>query len=137
MNYSVLSFGGPVLNGAGQTAFTATLTGADVDNTNDRGLWATDLDGLVTLVIREGDLFDVDDDPINEDYRTVASIINYDGIGNEGGRASSFNDAGQLAFSATFTDGSSGVFVATIPEPTSLALLSLTGLAMGRRRPGV
>lgn len=137
MNYSVLSFGGPVLNGAGQTAFTATLTGADVDNTNDRGLWATDLDGLVTLVIREGDLFDVDDDPINEDYRTVASIINYVGIGNEGGRASSFNDAGQLAFSATFTDGSSGVFVATIPEPTSLALLSLTGLAMRRRRPEV
>ena len=131
VNYSFLNR--PVLNGAGQTAFFARLIGSGVDSTNGSGIWATDPDGQLTLVIRLGDRFDIDDDPFNEEFRTVASVNIFENTGNEDGRPSSFNDAGQLAFSATFTDGSSGVFVATIPEPTSIALLSLAGLALRQR----
>ena len=62
INFGFLG-GGPLFNGVGQIAFTAELTGTGVDTTNDVGIWATDLDGLLTLIVREGDLFDVNDDP--------------------------------------------------------------------------
>jgi hypothetical protein len=35
--------------------------------------------------------------------------------GGDDGRSTSLNDNGQLVFSLSFTDGSSGVFIATIP----------------------
>ncbi|MEM6459340.1 MAG: choice-of-anchor tandem repeat NxxGxxAF-containing protein [Planctomycetota bacterium] len=132
VNYS--SFSAPVLNGSGQTAFRGGLTGAGVDSTNDSGIWATDPDGLLTLIIRTGDLFDVDDDPVLEDLRTVSSVNLFTNSGGEDGRFNSFNDAGQLAFFASFTDGSEGIFVTTIPEPASLALLALGLTAALTRR---
>ncbi len=41
----------PVLNNAGLTAFSASLTGAGVDSTNSHGIWSGDSTGL-TLVAR-------------------------------------------------------------------------------------
>jgi len=105
-------FGRNSLNGAGQTAFRADLTGTGVDSTNDRGIWVTDLDGVLTLIAREGDLFDVDDDPQVDDLRTISGLdINFGGSGGEDGRPTGFNDLGQLAFQLDFTDGSAGVFI--------------------------
>jgi hypothetical protein len=47
---------------------------------------------------------------------------------------SGFNDARQIAFQATFTDGSSGVFVSVVPEPTAgAAILALVAGAALRR----
>lgn len=43
----------PAMNGAGQTAFVAPLTGAGVDMTNDTGLWS-DAGGVLELIAREG-----------------------------------------------------------------------------------
>jgi len=43
------------VNGAGQVAFTAALTGTGVTSSNDRSLWLTDGAGGVSLVAREGD----------------------------------------------------------------------------------
>ena len=53
--------------------------------------------------------------------------------------ASGFNDRGQVAFLATFTDGSSGLFVSNlvaVPEPDTGLLCCLVVMAMGlcRRR---
>jgi hypothetical protein len=50
-----------------------------------------------------------------------------------------FNDLGQFAFLATFTDGSSGIFVsnvAAIPEPNGLILATLlaSALIVAKRR---
>jgi hypothetical protein len=118
-------FNDPVLNGAGQTAFLGFFAGAGVDSSNDRGLLATDPAGVLTLIARTGDLFDVDDDPLIDDLRTIASIGFVTGSGGEDGRPTSFNDAGQLAFRLGFTDGTQGIFVANtvaIPEPSSLLL---------------
>lgn len=141
------------VNARGQVAFMTHITG-DIDNNDeydnlsvsDSGntLYATDLDGTLHIVARTGQLFDVSSNPNFPDLReiltlSVVDILGVDSaISLESGRGTFFNDAGQLAFTATFTDGTSGVFVAStfmIPEPGSLALLSLGGVALlGRRR---
>ncbi len=140
-----LNFSRPLLNGVGQIAFVGQLTGTGVDSTNDSGIWVTDLDGLLTLVVREGDLLDVNDDPLINDLRTISSVDLTDGLGarptssgGEDGRATSFNDASQLAFRLGFTDGSEGIFVATVPEPGTLAVFvvgATFALRQRHRRP--
>ena len=128
-------FDDPVINAAGQTAFLAfLLTGNGVTFSNNAGLWATDPDGLLTLIARTGDLFDVNDDPFTDDFRTISSVSFFANSSGEDGRATSFNDAGQLAFFLSFTDGSQGLFVASVPEPAGLAVLGLGGVALLLRR---
>jgi hypothetical protein len=128
----------PSINALGQTIFSATLTGSGIDSTNDMGIWATDIDGVLKLIVRAGDQLEV----ASGDLRTISSVgFIGDTIkgaqttrptGNEDGFGSGFNDRGQLAFAATFTDGTSGVFVsnlvasAPVPEPPTLALISGT-----------
>ncbi|HUN80360.1 MAG TPA: choice-of-anchor tandem repeat NxxGxxAF-containing protein, partial [Phycisphaerae bacterium] len=48
------NFGDPDIDAAGDVCFSATLTGAGVDPTNDTGIWET-LNGSLTLVARKGD----------------------------------------------------------------------------------
>lgn len=98
----------PVLNGAGQTAFRAFLTGPDVNSDNDGGIWAEDPDGVLTLIVRDGDTIQV----APGDARTINYTDLILGAGGQDGRPTSFNDSGQLAFRATFTDGAEGIFVA-------------------------
>lgn len=135
--------GGPALNALGQIAFQSQLAGLGgvvVDASNNFGIYATDLDGLLVEVIRKGDLIDVNNDPLIDDLRTVDSLSLFTGTGNVDGRRSSFfNDLGQIAFSASFTDGSSGVFISNavaIPEPASALLLVLGSPLLIRRRMG-
>ncbi|MEM9753214.1 MAG: choice-of-anchor tandem repeat NxxGxxAF-containing protein [Planctomycetota bacterium] len=121
-------FGGflttPAINLAGQLAFSVGLTGVGVDETNDAGIWATDIDGAPALIVRKGDLFDVDSDPDHEDLRVVESFNSVlRASGNEDGQHSGFNDKGQLVFALNFTDGTSGIFVAN----TLSALSGMTG----------
>jgi len=128
----------PALNNAGQTAFSGFLAGTGVDGSNDRGIWAEDLQGVLTLIARTGDLLDVDDG-LGTDFRTIRFLSFAGGTGNGDGRNRGFNDLGQFAFSATFTDGTSGVFVSNlvaVPEPTAwvLAVAGLLGLGVLRRR---
>lgn len=99
-----------------------------MDNSNENGIWAQDLSGELKLIARTGDQLDVDDGP-GTDFRTISDLSFIGGVGAEDYvERSGFNDQGQLAFSATFTDGSSGVFVSNlvaVPEPGSLLLASL------------
>jgi len=44
------------VNEAGTAAFAAAVNGSDVDVSNDQGLWATDPEGRLRLVAREGQL---------------------------------------------------------------------------------
>ena len=117
-------FRSPTLNNHGQVAFAAEVTelvySGGINHTNDLGVWATDTSGQLQLIFRKGDLFDVNDDPLIDDLRTIAHFEMITGSGGEDGRATNFNDAGQLAFHLSFTDGTSGIFVATIGLPGDL-----------------
>lgn len=108
-----------VLNNAGQVAFFSTLTNNGVPSSNDSGIWMTAGDGALRLVVRTGTVLELGPG----DLRTVVSLaflgadetslpVRYDG----------FNDRGQLAFLAGLSDGTVGVFVAQIPEPSSMSL---------------
>ena len=73
-----------------------------------------------------GDVLDASNDPVGSDLRTIEFLSPDSGhIG--------FNDRGQVAFYARFTDGTSGVFVSgavAIPEPSAvLAFITCLALA--------
>ncbi|MEM8782197.1 MAG: choice-of-anchor tandem repeat NxxGxxAF-containing protein [Planctomycetota bacterium] len=112
VNFS--AFSAPAFNDAGQAAFFGQLVGSGVVADNDFGVWFRDPGGPLELLFREGDLFDVDDDPGVEDLRTVQSFSFAPNENGENGGRTGFNDAGQLSFGITFTDGTQGLFVATL-----------------------
>lgn len=100
------------LNTAGQVAFVSPLTGSGITPANDLGIWATDPAGLLTKVAREGDLFEVG----TGDIRVIASLDPF--VTSLG-----LDDLGEVTFAARFTDGSSGIFIAAVPEPRWAAAL--------------
>lgn len=102
------------LNSAGQIVIRSNLTGKNVTPANDVGIWASDLEGNLNLVVREGQQIDVNNDPAIDDFRTICEL-EFGSVpsGNEDGRDSVLNDSGQITFGASFTDGSSGIFVSS------------------------
>ncbi len=76
----------PTLNNAGQTAFTASLTGSGVDSTNIQGLWSEG-SGSLALVARSG-----------SQAANTPSGVNYGFLDYP-----LLNDAGQTAFRAFLT----------------------------------
>lgn len=129
-------FNSMTLNNVGQVAFITNLIGTGIGpgSGNGSGLWATDNSGNVLLVARQGDLFDVDPNPLVTDNRTINLISYASGASGQDGIGRGFNDAGQLVFNLTFTDNTSGVFVATIPAPSAAVMMGMAGLAAVRRR---
>jgi hypothetical protein len=123
-------FSNLTMMGTGQLVLTSTLMGSNIDTTNDVGLWAQDPNGLLSLIVREGDPFAV----APGDVRTV-SFINF---APPTGGTPPVNNRGEIALHLLFTDGSSGIFVARIPEPGTFFLFSLVmsicGLTTIRRR---
>jgi len=118
--------GQPALNAAGQVAFSSLLAGEGINGGNDKGIWAEDRQRELFLIAREGELLEVEPG----DFRTIESLSFLGGTGNDDGRQSAFNDLGQLAFQARFTDGTEGIFVSNlvaVPEPSNL-LLILSGM---------
>lgn len=121
----------PAMNDKDQLAFLGSLTGAGVDTTNDRAIFGYDPAAGVRALIREGDQIEVEPG----DLRTIAELFFLAGSGGQDGKARTLNDNSELSFVATFVDGSSGVFITTIPAPSAGAALALFGLAAaGRRR---
>lgn len=125
----------PLLNSAGRLAFAAALQlGGDVTSANYGGIWEQDAQGVLRLVVRFGDTIEV----APGDFRTISTLrFTAPASGGEDGRIRAVNDQGQLLYYAQFTDGTGGLFVATVvPEPASgiLALIaSLTGVLLVRR----
>jgi hypothetical protein len=124
-----------VLNGRGQVAFQAFLAGPGIGNPHS-GIWAEDVLGELHLIARMGDLLEV----APNDFRTIVAMDLFGtftgGFGNESGYSSGFNERGQVAFSASFTDGTSGIFVSdlvAVPEPSAFFLLSIGSASLLRR----
>lgn len=120
------------MNALGWTALPVALRSGQ---SSTGSLWAVSPEGALSLVLRTGQLFDVNDDPLVTDLRTLSSFSMVAGVtGGQDGFARALNDRNELVYRATFTDGSSGVFVTTIPTPGAFALLVLAGLAVPQRR---
>ena len=99
----------PVVNGHGQTMFSANLS------TGDSAIFATDPFGdnpaeSIVKVVRVGDVL-----PTGPSQTGIlAGFTVQTNSGGEDGRATGFNDAGQLAFHASFTNGSTALMVARV-----------------------
>ncbi|MEL6497992.1 MAG: choice-of-anchor tandem repeat NxxGxxAF-containing protein [Planctomycetota bacterium] len=109
------SFGPPAFNTRRQIAFSAQLSGGAQPS---QGLWLMNECRELSLLAQVGEAFDVDDSPTCIDLRVVIpGSIGYVGrSGGQGGRASSLNDNGEFAFSLIFTDGSAGIFLASVSQ---------------------
>ncbi len=122
------------LNDERLLVFSTQVTGTGVTSANDLGLWLADPTGAISLLLRTGDILDVNDDPSITDMRTLAGFGFLGDYGRRDGGSSAFNSAGELALLATFTDGSQGVFVMTVPAPAALCLLPLMAMRGLRRQ---
>ncbi|CAG0971008.1 hypothetical protein PHYC_01248 [Phycisphaerales bacterium] len=125
VNFAAIDYASVRLNNAGQLAFVSSLAGSGVNSSNDRALFATEsATGPLVAVLREGQVIDVHGD--GSVLRTVGafefSIPNdtrHDPWSGIASGAGAFNDFGTLAFQINFTDGTQGVFAATVaPAPT-------------------
>jgi hypothetical protein len=105
------SFHGIIIGPDGQVAFAATLRGAGVNSTNNSGIWAEDSVFGLRKVARRGDAFLV----APGDLRTINHLRAAGTSGGGDGRPVAFNAMGRLAFGATFTNNTGGVFVAMLP----------------------
>jgi len=111
----------PRLNENGQLAFFASLSGV-----GSSGIFGLDASGELQLVVATGDTIDVSDTPGSTDLRTIRLLGFARGNSNAN---NGFNDLGQVAFRATFTDGTTGVFVSDrlVPPPFVLGDCNLDG----------
>jgi hypothetical protein len=103
---SLSAFEASVLNSVGRVAFLGYVTGNGILGSSKRGIWAQDGMGVLRLIAREGDLLEVEPG----DFRTIEFLEFVGDSGNEDGRGSGFNDLGQVAFRARFSQGG-GIFV--------------------------
>jgi len=101
------------INERGQVYFRAQLRGEGVEISNDRALFGMDTDGVVKMLLREGDTMDVSRTGI-PDLRIIDSL--YEGRPND---PAYLNDSGQVAFKASFVDGTQGVFITNVGETSS------------------
>lgn len=126
-NYS--AFNPMSLNANGEIAFISPL-GVAGGGQAGTGLFVADTSGAVQLVMRTNT-------PINvpgSGTHTLSLFSMALGSGNEDGGQSFFNDHGQLVFAGFFTDSSSALFVASAPEPGSVAMIGAAGAWMLLRR---
>ena len=94
-----------IMNNAGQVAFIADL-GSEYESYP--GICATDVDGSLKIIAAVGYDFDVNDDPLIEDFRDVKYVNLISGSGGQDGRATPFTDDGRLVFKLSFSDGTQG-----------------------------
>jgi hypothetical protein len=106
------------VNGHGQVAFAATLTGPGVVPATSKALFATDRTGQLMLVARYGQSYDAGD---GDGPKTAGTWFAVSSSNANDGLPSAFNDAGQLLYTLTFNSGTptetSALVRAAIPLP--------------------
>ncbi len=122
------SFDPPVLDDTGGILVTASLRGSGVDGRNDLILYYADATSGPVAVVRTGRFIEV----LPGDFRRLQFFDLSDARSQRQGRRS-LNDRREIALFAAFTDGSSAILVATVPEPSTLVLCA-AGLGLLARR---
>ncbi len=102
-------------NNSGQVAFDGVFSGSE----SGTAIFATDGTDEYSLVAKAGDIVNLDGE-----MRTISSLTLFDSVaanspgrltGSSDGRASSFNDEGDLMFFAKFEEGGAGIFLTNVP----------------------
>jgi hypothetical protein len=129
------SWGAPEFNALGNMLIQADVS-SDGGRTGNYGLWfANASTGSLSLIAMDGSPFQV----APGDIRTLSTLqLSVLGAGDEIGNGRQLNDSNQFTFLANFTDGSNGVFTASlVPEPSTWVTLSLgiAALCVVRLRP--
>jgi hypothetical protein len=124
------TFSAPSINNRGQVVFASAYQ--DDANQIIQGIWGTDVDDTLHLIVYQGQQIDLGGGVM----KTLSYFDGGFGSASEEGQNFIFNDAGQLALGAHFTDGTSAVLIADVPEPgLGMILFCVLGLACaGRRR---
>jgi hypothetical protein len=117
-----------LINSSSDLILTTSLLGPGVTPANERAVYAWHADTGLQLLLRAGDPF-----PVGMGFRTVSTFDYVRGSGDDG-LVTSLNDRREFALRIGFTDGTSGLFVITIPSPGAGALLVALGLCARRRR---
>ncbi len=128
----------PSINSQGDVLFNASLkTGVgSVNSQNNQGVWIySAAHHELVMLARTGMLWDVNDDPSIEDWRTVAFVVSGTGGGGSDGRSNGLSDRGEALLKLVFTDGTQGIFtVQVVPEPTMATLVLACGANYPRFR---
>ncbi len=94
--------------------FLATLTGPGVTAKNGIGLWATDLDGTIRLLLRTGDTI-----PVNGVDKTVSLIATLGAALDSPGQGRYVDLLGNVSATLTFTDGTTALVHFGMPTPAA------------------
>jgi hypothetical protein len=115
-----LNLGEVAINNAGQVVFSASVSDDGLHAPmSSSGIWGQDHAGILRLIAQTGSVIDIDSGP-GIDFRTIATLV----MSPDG-----FNDRGEIAFSARFTDGSYAALlsnVLAVPEPATAWLVALS-----------
>jgi hypothetical protein len=115
-------------NDLGNLVVKSALVGPSVTTNNDFGLWLVDASGQMSLLLREGDLFDVDPG-IGVDERIISGLTigGRDSVFNNDSRTNGLTDNNWITLELQFNDGTNAIVVSnlTVPEPTSIMSLGL------------
>lgn len=115
--------GQPLLDDHGAVYMKSRIKGPGIDLCNDRVLQYRSPGGSWLNVLREGQSFEVG----SGDFRTIREF----GLGPMvAGYERVFNNHGELAVTLEFTNDTSGIFVLTVPEPSTLVLLSMGAVGL-------
>ncbi|MEM6334392.1 MAG: choice-of-anchor tandem repeat NxxGxxAF-containing protein [Planctomycetota bacterium] len=138
-SWTTTRLGDPLINDLGQVLFKATISDESGSEDSRQVLYATNLQGDVVPIISSGEQVNVGQPGLDPDMRYVSIIhITSTTFNTNVGRSDGFNDKGQISFSLTFSDGTSGVFTSNrvaIPEPAStFVLLGVAALSLLQRR---
>lgn len=114
-----------MMNDLGEVAMVAPVSSTQV------ALFATDLSGLLHRIIAQGDSLQVSPGVFKQ-----VSLLRLQASPNENGIMDPhvFNNLGQIAFFARFTDNTEGIFRATVPAPSTLGVVAAGWVVSGRRR---
>jgi hypothetical protein len=116
----------PSINDAGQVVFYAGLTGAPVFQFNGDSVWATSLTGELTPIIVRGQSIEISPG----DFRTVNTCGSYlvsNASAAQTGKTYQLNNNNQVCVTATLSDGTTAVYVATIDGGGACVAPNITG----------